>query len=77
MDSLALEKLLHERGLCMRHIGKICSEAALNHTRELLVIEVISRCAKLLIRDGLAILAEQRATIDQPENEEEEVKELA
>ena len=52
----------------MRHIGKLCSEAALNHTRELLVMEVIARCAKLLIRDGLAVLAETRGTIEQAEN---------
>ena len=61
----------------MRHLGKVCSEAALNHTRELLVIEVISRCAKLLIRDGLAVLAETRATIDQPDHDTEEVKFVA
>lgn len=53
----------------MRHLGKVCTDAALNHTRELLVIEVISRCAKLLIRDGLSVLAETRATVDQPDNE--------
>ena len=68
---------MHSRGLCMRHLGKVCSEAALNHTRELLVIEVISRCAKLLIRDGLAVLAETRATIDQPDHDTEEVKFVA
>lgn len=61
----------------MRHLGKVCSEAALNHTRELLVIEVISRCAKLLIRDGLAVLAETRVTIDQPDHDTEEVKFVA
>ena len=61
----------------MRHIGKLCSEAALNHTRELLVMEVIARCAKLLIRDGLAVLAETRGTIEQPENEQEEIKQVA
>ena len=59
-----LAKLFHSRGLCMRHIGKVVAEAQLNHTREFLVIEVISRCAKLLIRDGLGVLAETRATID-------------
>ena len=53
----------------MRHLGKVCTDAALNHTRELLVIEVISRCAKLLIRDGLSVLAETRATVEQPDNE--------
>ena len=30
----------------------------MNHVRELAVIEVISRCIKLLIRDGLTVLAE-------------------
>ena len=64
MSSVELRDLMHGRGLCMRHLGRVCSEAALNHTREILVIEVISRCAKLLIRDGLAVLAEQRATLD-------------
>jgi len=54
----------------MRHLGKVCSEAALNHTRELLVIEVVSRCAKLLIRDGLAVLAETRVPLDQDGDEE-------
>ena len=33
----------------------------MNHTREIVVIEVVSRCAKLLIRDGLAVLAETEA----------------
>ena len=56
--------LMHSRGVCMRHIGKLCSEAVMNHTRELLVMEVIARCAKLLIRDGLAVLAETRGTIE-------------
>ena len=41
------------------------------------MIEVISRCAKLLIRDGLAVLAETRATIDQPDHDTEEVKFVA
>ena len=58
LSATELRDLIHGRGLCMRHLGKLCSEAALNHTRELLVMEVISRCAKLLIRDGLAVLAE-------------------
>ena len=61
----------------MRHLGKVCADASLNHTRELLVIEVVSRCAKLLIRDGLAVLAETRATVEQPGNDDEEVKEVA
>ena len=41
------------------------------------MIEVISRCAKLLIRDGLGVLAETRATVDSPDNDAEEVKEVA
>jgi len=49
---------MHERGVCMRHLGKICTESQMNHVRELAVIEVISRCVKLLIRDGLTVLAE-------------------
>lgn len=74
-----LQQLMHARGLCMRHLGKVCSEASLNHTRETLVIEVISRCAKLLIRDGLATLAEQRATVNMLEDDAsaEEIKEVA
>ena len=63
----------------MRHLGRVCAEAALNHTRELLVMEVISRCAKLLIRDGLAVLAEQRPSSNQDHHHEdgdEEVKQL-
>ena len=59
-----LSDLFHSRGLNMRHLGKVCSDSQLNHTRELLVIEVISRCAKLLIRDGLAVLAETMATVE-------------
>lgn len=61
----------------MRHLGKVCSEASLNHTREILVIEVISRCAKLLIRDGLAVLAESKATVEAPDDDQEEVKMVA
>ena len=42
----------------MRNVGRIAMEAKMNHTKELAVIEVLSRCAKLLIRDGLVVLAE-------------------
>jgi hypothetical protein len=45
----------------MRDVGRIAMEATMNHTKELAVIEVISRCAKLLIRDGLTVLAETSA----------------
>ena len=58
LSSSEITKMMHSRGLCMRHLGKVCSEASLNHMRELFVIEIVSRCAKLLIRDGLSVLAE-------------------
>ena len=65
LSSQQLSQLVHSKGACMRHLGKICTEAQLNHTRELVVIEVVSRCAKLLIRDGLAVLAETEASPDE------------
>ena len=58
LSSNEITKMMHTRGLCMRHLGKVCSESSLNHIREMFVIEVVSRCAKLLIRDGLSVLAE-------------------
>ena len=70
LSAQEIAKMMHARGLCMRHLGKVCAEASLNHTRELLVIEVVSRCAKLLIRDGLSVLAETRIPIDQDNGEE-------
>jgi hypothetical protein len=45
----------------MRNVGRIALECSMNHTKELAAIEVISRCAKLLIRDGLTVLAETSA----------------
>lgn len=36
----------------------ILKQAELNHIRELCVIEVIARSAKLLIKDGLTFLAD-------------------
>ena len=50
----ALRELLHRRGVCMRHLGLISSAVRLNHTKELLVIEIIARCAKRVIRQRLA-----------------------
>lgn len=55
----------------MRHLGKICTnvrllnqqysyifQVQLYHIREMAVIEVIARSAKLLIKDGLTFLAD-------------------
>lgn len=42
----------------MRHLGLVCTKADLNHIRELCVIEVITRSAKLLVKDGLTFLAD-------------------
>lgn len=42
----------------MRHLGLVCTKAELNHIRELCVIEVIARSAKLLVKDGLTFLSE-------------------
>ena len=42
----------------MRHLGVLSTEARLNHTRELVVMEIIARCAKLLIRRQLANVIE-------------------
>ena len=54
----------------MRHLGKICTEASLNHTREMVVIEIVSRCAKLLIRDGLTVLAETEGSPEESKSSE-------
>jgi hypothetical protein len=45
LSSDELKKVMHKRGLPLRYLGKICSHAALNHTREIAVIEIISRAA--------------------------------
>ena len=38
----------------MRHLGSVSTQVRLNHTKELIVVEVISRCAKILIRQKVA-----------------------
>jgi hypothetical protein len=50
----------------VRHLGKICTDAKLNHTKELVVIEILSRCAKLVIRDSLSVLSERSP--DEPDD---------
>jgi len=42
----------------LRLLGKICTTAALNHTREIAVTEVVARAAKKLVKDGLVFLSE-------------------
>lgn len=39
----------------------MCVNAGLNHSREMLVIEIISRAAEKLVRDGLLFLSEDEA----------------
>jgi hypothetical protein len=51
--------LLHENGIPLRFLGKICTNSFFNHTREIAVIDIISRAAKLLFKDGLYILSEK------------------
>ena len=53
-----LKELMHQRGIPLRHLGKICTVSTLNHTREIAVTEVIARSAKILIKDGLTFLSE-------------------
>ena len=53
-----LKELMHQRGIPLRHLGKICTVAELNHTREIAVTEVIARSAKILIKDGLTFISE-------------------
>lgn len=62
LNSRELKKLMHEKGLPMRYLGKICTNAQLNHTREIAVIEVLSRAARMLIKDGLVYLSEDEET---------------
>lgn len=52
------EQEMHARGISMRYLGKVCTQAQLNHIREIAVIEVIARAAKVLIKDGLTFLAD-------------------
>ena len=49
---------MHERGICARFLGRIATDSNMNHIRELAVIEILARCSKLLIKDGLAVLAD-------------------
>ena len=58
LNARELKTTLHKRGIPMRYLGKICTNAQLNHTREIAVIEIIARASKLLIRDGLVFLSE-------------------
>ena len=67
LSSQQFQDLLHERGACVRNLGKICTDAKLNHTRELAVIEILSRCEKLVIRDSLSVLSERSP--DEPDDE--------
>lgn len=60
LNSLELKQLMHRRGIPMRFLGKLCTNSKFNHIREIAVIEIISRAAKLLIRDGLVFLSEDR-----------------
>ena len=46
LNPLDLKDLLHKRGLPLRLLGKICTTALLNHTREIAVTEVVARSAK-------------------------------
>jgi hypothetical protein len=54
LSAKSLRSLLHRRGACIRHLGIISSEARLNHTKELVVLEIVSRCAKQVIRQQLS-----------------------
>ena len=54
----SLKNLMHDSGIPLRYLGKICMNTFFNHTREIAVIEIISRTAKILIKDGLFILSE-------------------
>lgn len=58
LNPMELKSLLHKKGIPLRYMGKICTTSTLNHTREIAVIEVIARAAKLLIRDGMVFLSE-------------------
>ena len=48
LSSEALKSLIHRRGICVRHLGIICSQVSLKHTREIILIEVASRCARIV-----------------------------
>ena len=58
LNPYELKNLMHKRGIPLRYIGKICTQAELNHTREISVTEVIARASKVLIKDGLVFLSE-------------------
>ena len=58
LNPTELKNLMHRRGIPLRYIGKICTQAELNHTREISVTEVIARASKVLIKDGLVFLSE-------------------
>lgn len=56
-----LKTMLHERGIPMRYLGKLCTEAHMNHIREIAVIEVIARSTKAIVRNALASLSQEEA----------------
>ena len=66
-----LKSLLHRRGICIRHLGILCTEAKLNHTREAIVIEVASRCIKRLIRKAISDIFQ--SFLDRNDDEEFEL----
>jgi hypothetical protein len=55
-DPSDLARSLQERGINVRYLGRIASEAYYNHVRETGVIEIIARCMKNVIRDGMILM---------------------
>ena len=51
--------MMHSRGINMRYLGRLTTESKFNHIRELAVIEILSRCIKVLIKDGMTFLSDE------------------
>lgn len=54
-----LTEVMHKRGINMRFLGRIATDADHNYHRELAVREILSRAMKVLIRDGLSFLKDE------------------
>ena len=54
-----LTESMHRRGINMRFLGRVATEAKHNFHRELAVREIFARSIKVLIRDGLSFLKEE------------------
>ena len=65
LDTVALTKLLHERGINLRYLGRIagfCAKYHIKHVEEMCVQEMIVRAAKHVLHEVLRQVRPQTGT---------------